>query len=383
MTGHRQLTQEVRLESTAAGPLRWQGGVYLFDERYTAISTDYSSATTLATGHVDTHQTNRAYALFGSVNYDLNSDFTVRGGLRYTSDKKDLAVTSSYAGLNTSTGTTANTSDSKWNWDLSGTYKLNKETNLYARVATGFRASSIQGASLFAGQSQATPENVTSFEAGVKSEFWDRRARLAANAFKYQVKDLQLTAVGGTNNANRLLNAAKAEGNGFELNLELLPTEQLLLTVGASYNNTKIKDASLSLPKCGGGCTMLDPLVPGTTRYSIDGNPLPQAPKWVANLTARYSIPTAGGNEFYVYTDWAYRSKVNFFLYEATEFTSKSLTEGGLRGGYIWNNGKYEAAVFVRNVTNQVRTTGAIDFNNLTGFVNDPRTYGVQFKALF
>ncbi len=383
MSGHRQLSQEVRLESTAAGPMRWQGGVYLFDERYTAISTDYSSATTLATGHVDTHQTNRAYAFFGSVNYDVAPDLTVRGGLRYTSDKKDLDVTSSYPNLNTSTGTTASTKDSKWNWDLSGTYKLNKETNLYARVGTGFRASSIQGASLFAGQSQATPENVTSFEAGVKSEFWDRRARLAANAFKYQVKDLQLTAVGGTNNANRLLNAAKADGNGFELNLELLPTEQLLLTVGASYNNTKIKDASLSLPKCGSGCNMLDPLVPGTSRYSIDGNPLPQAPKWVANLTARYSIPTADGNEFYVYTDWAYRSKVNFFLYEATEFTGKSLTEGGLRGGYVWNNGKYEAAVFVRNVTNQVRATGAIDFNNLTGFINDPRTYGVQFKALF
>jgi iron complex outermembrane receptor protein len=27
-----------------------------------------------------------------------------------------------------------------------------------------------------------------------------------------------------------------------------------------------------------------------------------------------------------------------------------------------------------------VRVTGGIDFNNLTGFINDPRTYGVQFK---
>ena len=42
-----------------------------------------------------------------------------------------------------------------------------------------------------------------------------------------------------------------------------------------------------------------------------------------------------------------------------------------------------EVAGFARNVTNQVRVTGAIDFNNLTGFINEPRTYGVQFKALF
>jgi len=27
--------------------------------------------------------------------------------------------------------------------------------------------------------------------------------------------------------------------------------------------------------------------------------------------------------------------------------------------------------------------TGAIDFNNPTGFINDPRTVGVRFKALF
>jgi hypothetical protein len=27
--------------------------------------------------------------------------------------------------------------------------------------------------------------------------------------------------------------------------------------------------------------------------------------------------------------------------------------------------------------------TGAIDFNNLTGFTNEPRTWGVQFKGNF
>ena len=78
-----------------------------------------------------------------------------------------------------------------------------------------------------------------------------------------------------------------------------------------------------------------------------------------------------------------YRSKVNFFLYESVEFTGKALTEGGLRVGYLWGNGKYEAALFGRNITNQVRAVGGIDFNNLTGFINDPRTWGAQFKMTF
>jgi iron complex outermembrane receptor protein len=37
----------------------------------------------------------------------------------------------------------------------------------------------------------------------------------------------------------------------------------------------------------------------------------------------------------------------------------------------------------VRNIANQIRIVGGIDFDNLTGFINDPRTYGVQFKASF
>ena len=90
-----------------------------------------------------------------------------------------------------------------------------------------------------------------------------------------------------------------------------------------------------------------------------------------------------GNGEAFVLTDWSYRSKINFFLYEATEFTGKSLLEGGVRAGYGWGNGRYEASAFVRNIANQIRVVGGIDFNNNTGFINEPRTYGVAFKANF
>jgi iron complex outermembrane receptor protein len=85
----------------------------------------------------------------------------------------------------------------------------------------------------------------------------------------------------------------------------------------------------------------------------------------------------------FVHTDWAYRSEVNFFLYDSVEFTGKELLEGGLRLGYDWSDGKYEAALFGRNITDEVVAVGAIDFNNLTGFINEPRIFGVQFRAQF
>ena len=99
-------------------------------------------------------------------------------------------------------------------------------------------------------------------------------------------------------------------------------------------------------------------------------------------LAAVWTALLAAG-EGYVMTDWSHRSKVNFFLYEATEFTGKAVTEGGLRAGYMFGRGKYEALVYARNITNQIRVVGGIDFNNLTGFINEPRSYGMQFKANF
>ena len=90
-----------------------------------------------------------------------------------------------------------------------------------------------------------------------------------------------------------------------------------------------------------------------------------------------------GDDEFFVYTDWSYRSEVNFFLYEAVEFTGKSLLQGGLRVGYSWNSGAYELAAFGRNITDEVVAVSGIDFANQTGMINDPRTWGLEFAARF
>ena len=76
--------------------------------------------------------------------------------------------------------------------------------------------------------------------------------------FYYRVNDLQVTAVGGGANFNRLLNADKAIGYGFEFNAEAEPIDRLLLTAGLSYNNTEIDDPNLFTQPCGGGCTVLD-----------------------------------------------------------------------------------------------------------------------------
>jgi len=388
---HKQITQELRLESNYAGPLNWQAGLYYFYEDFTIESFSYDSLGGGAqNAYSRSQQKNDAYAAFGALTYQATPELKLRGGLRYTYDKKDFALQDynsavfgtppTLADLAAAGPITADFSNNKLSWDLSGTYALSRESNLYARAANGFRAASVQGAGQFNGQSIAQPETNTSFEAGVKTDLFERRARLSANVFYYTVKDQQLTAVGGAANANILLNADKTVGKGFELDLQAYVTDNLLVTFGGSYNDTEIKDKNLAVAVCA-ACTVTDPL-DASGRALIDGNPLPQAPEVIANFTLRYAIPHETG-EWYFYTDWAYRSKVNFFLYESKEFTGKALTEGGVRLGYIWGNGKYEVAAFGRNITNQIRVTGGIDFNNLTGFINEPRLWGVQGRLSF
>ena len=399
---HSQFTQELRLESNAKGPLKWQGGLYYFREDYTVESFSYDSlfSANAQNGYERVRQTNDAYAVFTALNFAASPTLDLRAGLRYTKDKKSFNVEDynsatfgtlpTLAALRAAGPLSASPSDNKVSWDLGATYAVDRDMKLYARVANGFRAASVQGAGAFNNQSVAKPETSTSFEAGVKADLLDRQARLSFGIFKYEIKDQQLTAVGGAGNSNILINAKKTEGQGFEMDLQAYLTPNLLATIGGAYNDTKIKDPNLVIDACGSGCTVTNriirPVNPAIGKFAptvlIDGNPLPQAPKQNLNFTLRYSIPTKDG-EWYAYTDWVYRSKVNFFLYESVEFTSKSLTEGGARVGYIWGNGKYEVALYGRNITNQVRVVGGIDFNNLTGFINDPRTYGVQFKAKF
>ncbi len=391
---HSQVSQEFRWESQDWGRFDWQAGLYYFDEDLTIDSFNYNTfANGVKNGDVRQQQDNEAWAVFTSADFELGDSFTLSAGLRYTQDEKDFVAERFLSPLAPFAGPigpiNVNTDEEHLDWDVSATWEIGEDTNLYARVAEGFRAPSIQGRLLFGDTvSVAEAEDIISYEAGIKTNLFSDRGRLSFSIYKYTMNDQQLTAVGGGTNFNTLLNADQTDGQGAELDFEAYITDNFLVTIGASYNDTEIDDPDLGVQVCNGGCTFLDPVispaippfVPATV--SIDGNRLPQSPEVIANLTARWGMQVGGG-EFYIYTDWAYRSEVNFFLYESAEFEGQELLEGGLRLGYNWNDGKQEIAVFGRNITDEIEAVGGIDFNNLTGFINEPRRYAVEFRSSF
>lgn len=373
---HDQWTQEIRIASDDDGPFAWQVGAFYFDSKL-VLRTDpgFVPATTL-------QHNNTAWAVFGQGSYDITEQLRITAGVRYTSDEKDMHVIS---GPNMVAP--VEVSDEKVSWDLSAFYDLTPDISLFARVASGFRGPTIQArdVAFLSPASTAESETILSWEAGFKSELFDRRVRLNGAVYTYTVEDMQFTAVGGGGNFNRLINADKGEAWGFEVDGEWVANAYLTFTAGYSYTDTEIKDGPLSVQTCL-ICTVTDPLVTPSPnppyRYAyINGNPFPNAPKSILDFTARFQYPINGSWEVFAFTDWSRQGETNLFLYESEEFVTDGNFEGGLRIGVARQDGSLELALFARNITDEVNVKGGIDFNNNTAFVNEPRIVGISLSA--
>jgi iron complex outermembrane receptor protein len=329
--------------------------------------------------------------LFGTLSYTFDNGLILQAGARYNDDDRDFAANRP---LDTRPGflgfggpVPVLRTEAKANlltWDLSAVYPVSDEVNIFARAARGYRAPSIQGRLAFGrALSVADAERTMSYETGIKTVLFGGAARFNLTGYYFNTEDLQLTAVGGGGNVTALLNADDVEGYGFEAELAARPTDGLDLSIGIGFNENEIKSPGLGVAGCGAPCTVLNaPIADRPGIFSIDGNRLPQSPKWSLNWTAGYAHPVGNG-ELYVFTDWYYRSRIQFFLYNSVEFSDDSLIEGGLRFGYRTGDGKFDVAAFARNITNNVSATGGIDFNNLTAYVNEPRIFGVEVGTRF
>ena len=203
-----QTTQEIRLASAGGGPFTWQVGGYYFDSDFTVLTEGFTFPPPVTVRH-----SNESWAVFGQVGVEVTQGVTVTAGLRYTEDDKDFEVVSGAPPNDRSVG------DERISWDLAGIAEVAPDVRLYARVASGFRAPTIQGrdVAFFAPPSVATSEKIMSYEVGFKTELADRRLRLNGAVFHYRVDDPQFTAVGGAGNLVQLVNANEGRAWGFEL----------------------------------------------------------------------------------------------------------------------------------------------------------------------
>jgi len=379
---HYQFTQEFRIATDKDGFFS-QVGVYYFDEEIDVLSRDYE----LNYADIVNQQT-KSFAVFGQVDIELNSILNLIVGGRWTNDEKYLEV---MPGPNSgSPADTISIEDDYVNWDVALNLTPNDDVSWYARVSNASRGPVTLGR--FGFTSSAGTETSNAFEVGFKSTLFDGRARWNAAAYHFRNDDHQLTATGGAGNVNQLLNANHVNGDGIETDFEVLLSDNFRVIANVSWNKTEIDDGNLRDDLCGSNptCTGLDPVVGSrvgpfgpVTEVSIDGNPLPRSPEWIANLILQYNVPTASGANIYVNTDWNYRSDSNIFLHRSVEFVAEKRTLGGLRVGYRSADSNWDVALVGRNITNEIVVDGGINFLNLTAFVNEPRYWGGEFRYDF
>jgi iron complex outermembrane receptor protein len=394
-----QITQELRLASNGDGPFKWQIGGMYFDQR--DITEFYQRAWFLTTAArnpnnwVRLHDVITSWALFGQASYQLTPKFRVTAGVRVTEDTKttDLLKTAdTAAGVVTYPGRRhVRLSDTQPSWDVSALYEASQDLSLYARVARGFRGPTIQGRSAVFNSdfTTANSETILSWEAGLKSSLFDNKVRFNLTGFYYTVDDIQLN--GNDSNGNGVLfNADKAEAYGLEAELDVHPVRHFALSFGASWLHTEIKDKRVYAQACALNgvlvCTVNDPIVTrtvfGAPAYfaQIDGNPLPNAPKYNLNATARYDIPVSDSSKVFISTDWNLQGYTNYVLYKTNEFYSDGNFEGGLKIGFQGGNGAWEVAAFARNITNEKNLKGVIE-NYMAAVLNEPRIIGVSLTG--
>ncbi|NVJ68900.1 MAG: TonB-dependent receptor [Alphaproteobacteria bacterium] len=369
-----QFTQELRLAHQASDELFYQVGFFYFDGDFTIRTSPF-----FVPDSVVTHE-NQTWALFGQVSYDVSEDTSVTVGMRYTDDEK---TADAYSGAFGAQLPTVALEADRVSWDAALNHNVNDDLSVYARIASGFRAPTIQSrdVAFFGVPTTAKEETIMSYEVGFKAELMENRLRWNGAAFYYDVSDLQVTAVGGATNSVQLVSVDEVIGFGFETDIEWLVSENFSMTAGLGYANTEINDTGLRVPTCGSGqCTPLDDL--DADGYAIvDGNPLPQAPDWTVNMTADYHR-MVGEGEFFMFADFALQGDTNMLLYDATEFKTSGTFELGLKAGYRFGADlQHEFSVFGRNITREANLKGVIDFNNNTGFVNQPRILGVAFST--
>ena len=382
-----QFTQELRFASDTDGPFSWQAGFFYFDSSLEVETESFASFGFLGNPPQNTiirHEI-QAWARFGQGSWAATDRLTLTAGVRYTDDQRNYEVLQFGQlwldiGIPTFGGLPVDVSADNVSWDLSANIAASDTSSFYGRIASGFRAQSIQGrdVAFLEFPTVADPETILSFEAGYKADLLENRMWVNFAVFYYTVDDMQLSIIGGASNSNQVINANKGEAKGFELDFQWLITDNFMVTFGAAYNDTEIKDAGLSVVPCGSTLCEAYQYRDVNGQVSIDGNPFPRTPKTNYNLTLRYGMPVGDNGEFFIFTDWVYYGEILMPLYYTPEFVTDNQFEGGLKIGYRNLEKNWEVALFGRNITDEDNVKGFIDFSNNTGFVNEPAIWGVQ-----
>ncbi|HMO69387.1 MAG TPA: TonB-dependent receptor, partial [Novosphingobium sp.] len=353
LSGLESYQQELRLASDSDGPLGWQIGAFYLKTK--AFNTSFFSGAAFGANRgqdVKAKLDSDSIAVFGELTYELTPTTKLTGGIRYTEDKRDFDASQfiiNAAGTALPGGAVTvpsgkplaapgvQKSKLKYNevtWRLALRQELTPDVSVYASANKGFKSGSFSLQNPL--NDPYLPQTIMAYEAGIKSELFDRRLRLNLAAFNYKIDDYQVrSAAVGTPGSSLILNAATVKVDGVELEFEAAPVEGLRLFGGVTWLNSRYgrfggpgqaiqapivypvvaagqnlanscaaPSAGLTNPYTGPTGTWIGGYV--TCLGDVTGNKVSNAPKWAASLGATYTVPVGETGQVRFTGLWAY-----------------------------------------------------------------------------
>jgi iron complex outermembrane receptor protein len=267
---HQQFTQEVKLNGKLAnGFVDYVAGVYYIDERNKTDFADIfgvSPALSLLLADRVLHNRTEAIAGYAQADFNVTDQLKLTAGIRYTDETKTIRLHDNRPSCNDGTlevtcldntnliaGSGARIPTKQetkiWTPRFAINFKPNDQVLLFASATRGFKSGGWNARA----SSPSTflpfdPEKVWSYEAGIKSDWLDRRLRVNLTAFWLDVSDLQVLAglMNPTTGALTFLtrNFADYRNKGVEAEITVVPVDNLNL-----YANLGYQDDNYRLPK--------------------------------------------------------------------------------------------------------------------------------------
>ena len=378
---------------------------------------------------------NTSFALFGKLNWEVLPKLHIQPGLRLNYDKKSgfyesvvsihnarynfVATADNVAALLASGAATAdqlntlapqryNPSFSAWNvsGDVNISYDFTPDVHFYATYARSFKSGGINLSGLPLNSTNTgvdlctqtvKPEKVNHFEAGLKTQFLDRKVTFNLAAFWTEISDYQVTVNNNAINVIRgyLANAAKVRVRGVEWDSSFRPSPRANLYFNGAFTDAKyvdFKNAPCPPELSGGTATapggVTDPA--GTAGghspafCDISGQILPGISKWAFSFGGEYNVPVGDG-QAYVGYDGSYRSKFSSNPSRSIYTDINGYSLSNFRVGY--RTDQWNLYGWVRNAFDQhyfeLLSTQSGSTGLIVGQPGDPRTYGGTFSINF
>ncbi len=375
------MSQEIRLTSPDDQALRWIAGVYyLATDRFRGLPTEmdvgqpYSrevfTANTLS-GFADDNE-NKAYAVFGQLNYDLNEASELSFALRYDRDKREQTdVAPAMIGTRTfsmTSGLTRSETYSEVQPKLTLRYQPDNNLNLFATWSKGFRSggfnqNGVGAAATAAGingiRDDYDKEVSTNIELGFKSTMADGRLKLNGSLFRTRVKDQHYFQFIGAINAQLLNNIDEVLLQGAELDAQFQVTDALSLYAAYGLTDSEIEDYAVA--------------------QGHEGNWAPYVARTTFNAGIQYNASLGDNLQGLLRLDYERRGKQ--FWDTANSSPRSAINLVNLRLGVESEDGDWSITAWAKNLTdkeyNAEYVSGGI------AQIAPPRTMGLDFTRRF